>query len=111
MAKGYSHPNQFMHLQDVQPADNMYPVVPHPEQDQAAPAACITGQSPIRTGLTKVGLPGADIGLRAEDPSVAELLKPLEYATGQFGRNHLGDKHEFLPPIMASTNSWATSTT
>ncbi len=63
----------------------------------AGRAAFITGQSPIRTGLTKVGLPGADIGLRAEDPSVAEFLKPLGYATGQFGKNHLGDKDEFLP--------------
>jgi arylsulfatase A-like enzyme len=44
-----------------------------------------------------VGIPGADVGLRAEDPSVAELLKPLVYATGQFGKNHLGDKDEFLP--------------
>lgn len=63
----------------------------------AGRAAFITGQSPIRTGLTKVGLPGADVGLRAEDPSVAEILKPLGYATGQFGKNHLGDKDEFLP--------------
>jgi arylsulfatase len=63
----------------------------------AGRAAFITGQSPIRTGLTKVGLPGADIGLRPEDPTVAELLKPLGYATGQFGKNHLGDKDEFLP--------------
>ena len=63
----------------------------------AGRAAFVTGQSPIRTGLTKVGLPGADIGLRAEEPSVAELLKPLGYATGQFGKNHLGDKDEFLP--------------
>lgn len=63
----------------------------------AGRAAFITGQSPIRTGLTKVGLPGADIGLQAEDPSVAELLKPLGYATGQFGKNHLGDRDEFLP--------------
>jgi Sulfatase len=63
----------------------------------AGRAAFVTGQSPIRTGLTKVGLPGADIGLRAEDPSVAELLKPLGYAIGQFGKNHLGDKDEFLP--------------
>jgi len=63
----------------------------------AGRAAFVTGQSPIRTGLTKVGLPGADIGLRAEDPSIAELLKPLGYATGQFGKNHLGDKDEFLP--------------
>ncbi len=63
----------------------------------AGRAAFITGQSPIRTGLTKVGLPGADIGLRPEDPSIAEILKPLGYATGQFGKNHLGDKDEFLP--------------
>src|SRR5215472_5454053 len=63
----------------------------------AGRAAFITGQSPIRTGLTKVGLPGADIGLRPEDPSVAELLKPLGYMCGQFGKNHLGDKDEFLP--------------
>jgi arylsulfatase len=63
----------------------------------AGRAAFITGQSPIRTGLTKVGLPGADIGLRPEDPSVGELLKSLGYNTGQFGKNHLGDKDEFLP--------------
>ena len=63
----------------------------------AGRAAFITGQSPIRTGLTKVGLPGADVGLRAEDPTIAEVLKPLGYATGQFGKNHLGDRDEFLP--------------
>ncbi len=63
----------------------------------AGRAAFITGQSPIRTGLTKVGLPGADIGLSAKDPSIAEFLKQLGYATGQFGKNHLGDKDEFLP--------------
>jgi arylsulfatase A-like enzyme len=63
----------------------------------AGRAAFITGQSPIRTGLTKVGLPGADIGLQKEDPSVADFLKNLGYATGQFGKNHLGDKDEFLP--------------
>jgi arylsulfatase len=63
----------------------------------AGRAAFITGQSPIRTGLTKVGLPGADIGLSDKDPSVAEFLKQLGYATGQFGKNHLGDKDEFLP--------------
>ena len=60
----------------------------------AGRAALITGQSPIRTGLTKVGLPGADIGLRAEDPTVAEVMKNLGYATGQFGKNHLGDRNE-----------------
>ncbi len=63
----------------------------------AGRAAFITGQSPIRTGLTKVGMPGADLGLRSEDPTIAELLKPLGYATGQFGKNHLGDRDEHLP--------------
>jgi arylsulfatase A-like enzyme len=63
----------------------------------AGRAAFITGQNPLRTGLTKVGMPGADIGLRHEDPTIAELLKPLGYVTGQFGKNHLGDKDEFLP--------------
>src|SRR3974390_127362 len=65
----------------------------------AGRAAFITGQNPIRTGLTKVGMPGADVGIRAEDPTIAELLKPLGYATGQFGKNHLGDKDEFLPTM------------
>jgi arylsulfatase len=65
----------------------------------AGRAAFITGQSPIRTGLTKVGLPGADLGLRPEDPTIADLLKPLGYTTGQFGKNHLGDKDEFLPTV------------
>ena len=63
----------------------------------AGRAAFITGQNPYRTGLTKVGMPGADIGLRAEDPTIATALKSLGYATGQFGKNHLGDKDEFLP--------------
>jgi len=63
----------------------------------AGRAAFITGQNPMRTGLTKVGLPGADIGLQSEDPTIAELLKPLGYRTGQFGKNHLGDKDEYLP--------------
>ena len=63
----------------------------------AGRAAFITGQSPIRTGLTKVGLPGADLGLQAEDPTIADLLKPLGYITGQFGKNHLGDRDEYLP--------------
>lgn len=63
----------------------------------AGRSAFITGQSVFRTGLSKVGMPGADLGLRAEDPSTAELLKPLGYATGQFGKNHFGDKDEFLP--------------
>ncbi len=57
----------------------------------------ITGQTTLRTGLSKVGLPGADIGLQAGDITIAQALKPLGYATGQFGKNHLGDKDEFLP--------------
>jgi arylsulfatase len=63
----------------------------------AGRAAFITGQSPIRTGLTKVGLPGAPEGMQLEDPTIAGLLKPLGYMTGQFGKNHLGDRDEMLP--------------
>jgi len=63
----------------------------------AGRATFITGQNPYRTGLTKVGMPGADIGLRAEDPTIATALKAHGYATGQFGKNHLGDRDEFLP--------------
>ena len=65
----------------------------------AGRAAFITGQSPIRTGLTKVGLPGAPEGMKAEDPTIATLLKPLGYATGQFGKNHLGDRDDMLPTV------------
>ena len=65
----------------------------------AGRAAFITGQSPIRTGLTKVGLPGANLGLQPEDPTIAELLKPHGYVCGQFGKNHLGDRDEFLPTV------------
>jgi arylsulfatase len=65
----------------------------------AGRASFITGQSGLRTGLTKVGLPGATLGLRKEDPTIAEMLKPLGYATGQFGKNHLGDRNEFLPTV------------
>jgi len=65
----------------------------------AGRAAFITGQSPIRTGLTKVGLPGAKLGLQPEDPTIAELLKPHGYVCGQFGKNHLGDRDEFLPTV------------
>ena len=63
----------------------------------AGRAAFITGQNPYRTGLTKVGMPGADIGLRAEDPTIATALKARGYRTGQFGKNHFGDRDEFLP--------------
>jgi arylsulfatase len=63
----------------------------------AGRAAFITGQSPIRTGLTKVGLPGAPEGMKPEDPTLAGLLKPFGYVTGQFGKNHLGDRDDMLP--------------
>ena len=63
----------------------------------AGRAAFITGQSPIRTGLTKVGLPGAPEGMQKEDPTIAELLKAQGYVTGQFGKNHLGDLDDMLP--------------
>ena len=63
----------------------------------AGRSSFITGQSVYRTGLSKVGIPGSPIGLQAEDPTIAELLKPLGYATGQFGKNHLGDLNKYLP--------------
>src|SRR6266576_5909844 len=65
----------------------------------AGRAAFITGQSPLRTGLLKVGLPGAKEGLSEKDPTIADLLKPQGYATGQFGKNHLGDRNDFLPTV------------
>ncbi len=65
----------------------------------AGRSAFITGQSPLRTGLLKVGLPGARQGLFKEDPTIAELLKPHGYATAQIGKNHLGDRNEFLPTV------------
>src|SRR5277367_909395 len=65
----------------------------------AGRAAFITGQSPIRTGLTKVGLPGSPLGLQKQDPTLADLLHPLGYMTFQNGKNHLGDRNEFLPTV------------
>src|SRR5215467_275761 len=65
----------------------------------AGRAAFIMGQSVFRSGLSKVGLPGAALGMRAEDPTIAELLKPHGYVTGQFGKNHLGDRDEHLPTM------------
>ena len=65
----------------------------------AGRAAFITGQNPYRTGLTKVGMPGAELGLKAEDPTIATALKAQGYATGQFGKNHLGDRDEHLPTM------------
>jgi arylsulfatase A-like enzyme len=65
----------------------------------AGRASFITGQHGLRTGMTKVGMPAAALGLRKEDPTIAQLLKPLGYATAQFGKNHLGDRNEFLPTV------------
>jgi len=65
----------------------------------AGRSSFITGQCGLRTGLTKVGLPGAALGLKAEDITIAEALKPLGYRTGQFGKNHLGDRDEHLPTV------------
>ncbi|MCP3145013.1 arylsulfatase [Pyxidicoccus xibeiensis] len=65
----------------------------------AGRAAFITGMNPLRTGLTTIGMPGADYGLHDSDPTIAELLKPLGYTCGQFGKNHLGDSNRFLPTL------------
>ena len=65
----------------------------------AGRAAFITGQTPFRTGLLKVGLPAAKQGLQDSDPTIAEFLKPLGYATAQIGKNHLGDRNEYLPTV------------
>nr|WP_169977640.1 arylsulfatase [Tautonia rosea] len=65
----------------------------------AGRASFLTGQHGMRTGLTKVGLPGAELGLQAEDPTIAELLKAQGYVTGQFGKNHLGDRNVYLPTV------------
>lgn len=65
----------------------------------AGRAALITGQYPIRSGLTTVGLPGAPLGIKAETTTLAEVLKPLGYMNGQFGKNHLGDRNEHLPTV------------
>ena len=65
----------------------------------AGRSSFITGQSVYRTGMSKVGVPGADVGLQAEDATIAELLKPMGYATGQFGKNHLGDLNKYLPTV------------
>ncbi|VEG39177.1 sulfatase [Mycolicibacterium flavescens] len=63
----------------------------------AGRSSFITGQSVYRTGLSKVGMPGVDVGMSPDDPTIATLLKPLGYATGQFGKNHLGDLNKYLP--------------
>jgi arylsulfatase A-like enzyme len=69
------------------------------QSSTAGRAAFLTGQSPIRTGLTKVGLPGAPEGLTAADPTIADLLKAQGYTTGQFGKNHLGYRNEHIPAV------------
>ena len=65
----------------------------------AGRSSFITGQSVFRTGLSKVGLPAAKQGLNPKDPTIAELLKPMGYATAQYGKNHLGDRNEYLPTV------------
>jgi arylsulfatase A-like enzyme len=65
----------------------------------AGRAAFITGQHPFRTGLLTVGMPGSPLGLQKEDPTIADLLKPLGYVSAQIGKNHLGDRNEFLPTV------------
>ena len=65
----------------------------------AGRSSFLTGQATLRTGLSKVGVPAAPVGLQARDATIAELLKPLGYATGQFGKNHLGDRNEYLPTV------------
>src|ERR1700754_842177 len=65
----------------------------------AGRASFITGQHGLRTGLTKVGMPGAKAGMQKEDPTIADLLKAQGYATAQIGKNHLGDRNEYLPTV------------
>jgi arylsulfatase A-like enzyme len=74
----------------------------------AGRAAFITGELPIRTGMTTVGQAGAKLGLPAEAATIATVLKWMGYATGQFGKNHLGDLNEFLPTVHGLTSSSAT---
>ncbi len=69
------------------------------QSSTAGRAAFITGQHPFRVGLLKVGMPGAELGLQPEDPTIADLLKNEGYVTGQFGKNHLGDRNKFLPTV------------
>ncbi len=76
----------------------------------AGRAAFILGQQPFRTGLLTVGLPGSPIGVHKEDPTIADLLKPLGYATAQVGKNHLGDRNEFLPTVHGFDDFTVTST-
>jgi arylsulfatase len=77
----------------------------------AGRSSFITGQSPFRTGMSKVGMPGAKTGISTEDPTFATLLKEKGYATGQFGKNHLGDRNEYLPKCTVLTSFSAASIT
>ena len=92
---GYQTPN----IDRIAREGTMFTDIYAEQSCTAGRASFITGQSGLRTGLTKVGLPGATLGLRKEDPTIAELLKVQGYATGQFGKNHLGDRNEFLPTV------------
>jgi arylsulfatase len=92
---GYKTPN----IDRVAKEGMMFTDIYAEQSCTAGRASFITGQSGLRTGLTKVGLPGSTLGLQKEDPTIAELLKPHGYATGQFGKNHLGDRNEFLPTV------------
>ena len=65
------------------------------------------GQNPFRTGLLTIGMPGAKHGVRDIDPTIAELLKPYGYYCGQFGKNHLGDRNEYLPTVHGRKRSWS----
>ena len=92
---GLPHSQHRPHRQGGRPLHRLLrPAVLH-----RRPRAFITGQSPYRTGLLKVGLPGAKEGLSDKDPTIADLLAPLGYSCGQFGKNHLGDRNEFLPTV------------
>lgn len=90
---GYKTPN----LDEIAKGGIMFTDAYGQNSCTAGRSAFITGQSPFRTGLLKVGLPGAKEGISEKDPTIAELLKPLGYMTGQFGKNHLGDLDEHLP--------------
>ena len=92
---GYKTPN----IDRVAKAGVMFTDYYAEQSCTAGRASFITGQCGLRTGLTKVGLPGATVGLQKEDPTIAELLKGQGYSTGQFGKNHLGDRDEFLPTM------------
>src|SRR5262249_31781074 len=69
------------------------------QSSPGGPAPSLTARRVFRTGLSKAGVPASPVGLQAEDPTIAELLKNYGYATGQFGKNHLGDRNEYLPTV------------